>query len=357
GSATATATLSAGKSIGVGSGGFSAGTLLLRQFTQLGNAPINLTLTGANTLLQVGPSSAFGGDLTAISPRILLNGSVYSGVTSFTKTGAAGEWSFGGNTFNSTLTINHLGGGYFGFANGAPDIYNGDVYVNNNSTERIIFGNSPVGNQFNGNIILTQIGSSVGTAFGWSSTTDETMAAGKTISIGAAGFSTGYLQIERFTQLGSAPMNLPLTGATSLTFGPTSSIGGDLTSTSGSLFFNGCTFNGMVNSTKTGSTGDGSSGGNIFNGSATITNAGSNVVSLANGNPDQFMSTATFNNTGSSSIYVAQNSANNVFGGVATFNNATTANGLISVSQYSSGTTFNDNIVVSSSAGQGVQFC
>ncbi|HXO77873.1 MAG TPA: hypothetical protein VN824_21610, partial [Puia sp.] len=183
----ASATLAAGKTIQIGPGGFSSGTLLLRQLTQLGNAPINLTLTGANTLLQVGPSSAIGGDLTAISPRILLNGSVYSGVTGFTKTGATGEWSFGGNTFNSTLTINHLGGGYFGFANGAPDIYNGDVYVNNNSTERIIFGNSPVGNQFNGNIILTQIGSSVGTAFGWSSTTDETMAAGKTISIGAAG--------------------------------------------------------------------------------------------------------------------------------------------------------------------------
>ena len=57
---------------------------------------------------------------------------------------------------------------YFGFATNAPDIYNGDVYVNNNSTERVIFANNAGGgNQFNGNIILTQIGSSVGIAFGW----------------------------------------------------------------------------------------------------------------------------------------------------------------------------------------------
>jgi hypothetical protein len=282
---------------------------------------------------------------------------VYSGATSFTKTGATGEWSFGGNTFNSTLTINHLGGGYFGFGNGAPDIFNGDVYVNNNSTERVIFGNNPVGNQFNGNIILTQTGSSVGIAFGWSSTTDITMAAGKTISIGAAGFSTGYLQIERFTQLGNAPMNLPLTGNSSLTFGPTSTIGGDLTSTSGSLYFNGCTFNGLVNSTKTGGTNDWSSGNNIFNGDAVMTNAGAGYLLFGNGNKDQFNAAATFNNTGGNNIYVAYNSANNLFGGVTTFNNTPTGNGLIYVSNYSAGTAFNDNIVVTSTSGQGVQFC
>ncbi|HEY4290786.1 MAG TPA: T9SS type A sorting domain-containing protein [Puia sp.] len=352
-----TATLAAGYGIQVSSGSFSTGTLSLRQFTQLGNIANNLTLTGANTLLQVGPSSAFGGDFTAVSPRILLNGSVFSGVTSFTKTGATGEWSYGGNTFNSALTINHLGAGYFGFANGAPDIYNGDVYVNNNSTERIIFGNNPVGNQFNGNIILTQTGSSQGIAFGWSSTTDETMAAGKTISIGAAGFNTGFLQIERFTQLGNAPMNLPLTGNSSLTFGPTSAIGGDLTSTSGSLFFNGCTFNGLVNSTKTGASNDGSAGNNIFNGNAVMTNAGSGYLLFGNGNKDQFNAASTFNNTGSNNIYVAYNSANNLFGGVTTFNNSPTGNGLIYVSNYSAGTAFNDNVVVTSTSGQGVQFC
>jgi hypothetical protein len=355
--AASTATLSSGYTVQTGAAGFSSGTLLLRQFTQLGNVPNSLTLTGGTALLQVGPSSAFGGAFTAVSPRILLNGAVYSDTVNLTKTGATGEWSFGGNTFNAKLVVNQLGAGYFGFANGAPDIYNGDVYANNNSTERIIFGNNPVGNQFNGNIILTQIGSSVGIAFGWSATTNETLAAGKTISIGAAGFSTGYLQIERFTQLGNAPINLPLTGNSSLVFGPTSTIGGDLTSTSGSLYFNGCMFNGMVNSTKTGATSDWSSGNNIFNGVTTITNSGSGFLLFGNGNADQFNTVATFNNTGSNNIYVAYNSSNNIFGGVTTFNNSPTANTLIYVSSNSSGTVFNDNIVVTSTNGQGVQFC
>ena len=308
--------------------------------------------------MQLGPSSAFGGDFTTVSPRILTNGAVFSDTTVLTKTGATGEWSTGGNTFNSALTINQLGSGYFGWEGSAPDIFNGDVYVNNNSSERVIFANNNGGGtQFNGNVILTQTGSSVGIAFGWSASTNVTMAAGKTISIGAAGFTTGYLQIERFTQLGNVAMNLPLTGVSALTFGPNSVIGGDMTSTSGSLYFNGCTFSGICNATKTGSTNDWSSGNNIFNGVTTITNAGSGYLLFGNGNADQFNNNATFNNTGSNNIYVAYNSANNLFGGTTTFNNTPTTNSLISVSQGSAGTMFNGNIVVTSTNGQGVQFC
>ncbi|MEO8761250.1 MAG: hypothetical protein ABI388_07950, partial [Bacteroidia bacterium] len=355
---TGTPTLAAGKTILIGAAGYSAGQLYFGAFTQLGNAPINLTLTGTTTLLTMGNASVFGGSFTAVSPRILLNGATYAGNVNMTKNGAAGEWSNGGNIFNGTTTINQLGGGFFGFANGAPDIYNGDLYVNNNSTDRVIFANSPVGNQFNGNIILTQIGSSTGIAFGWSASTNETLAAGKTISIGAAGYNVGYLQIAQFTQLGNVAMNLPLTGTASLTFGPTSTIGGNVTSTSGSLFFNTTTFNGTVNSTKTGATNDGSSGGNIFTGASNFTNSGSGYLMFGNGSRDQFLNTSTFNNTGSSNIYVGYNSVNNVFNGVATFNNTpTSTNSLIYVANASANnSTFNDNIVVSCVSGAGVSF-
>jgi len=358
GNNTATATLSAGDTLEVGPAGFSSGILYLKQFTTLGNAPTNLTLTGATTLLQMGPSSAFGGDFTAVSPRIQANGAVFSDTTILTKTGATGEWMLGGNTFNSALTINMQGGGYFGWEGSTPDIFNGDVYVNNNSTDRVIFANNTGGGtQFNGNLILTQTGSSLGIALGWSASTSETMAAGKTISIGAAGFTTGYLQIERFTQLGNMAMNLPLTGSSALTFGPSSAIGGDMTSTSGSLYFNGCTFSGICSATKTGATSDWSSGNNIFNGVTTITDAGSGYLLFGNGNADQFNNTATFNNTGSNSIYVAYSSPNNIFGGTTTFNNTPTANQAIYVSQNSAGTVFSGNIVVTSNNGQGVLFC
>ena len=354
---TGTPTLAAGKTISVGAAGFSAGLLSLNKFTQLGNAPVVLNFTGATTLLQVAQGSAIGGSFTATAPRILLNGAVYAGDVTLTKTGATGEWSYGGNTFNGTTTINHLGAGYFGFANGAPDVYNGDLYVNNNSTERIIFANNPTGNLFNGNIILTQTGASVGTAFGWSSTTDETLAAGKTISIGAAGFDAGYLRIERFTQLGNAPVQLPLTGTASLTFGPDAVFGGNLTSSGASIYFNGGTFNGTVDAVKNGSSNDWSSGNNIFNAAVTMTNAGAGYWVFGGNNSDRFNAAATFNNTGSSSMYVAHNSSNNVFGGVTTFNNSPSANTQIYVSWYSAATVFTDNIIVSSTSGQGVQFC
>lgn len=356
-SAVSGATLAAGKTIVIGAAGFTNGYLILSRFTQLGSAPVNLTFTGPATYLQVGPSSVIGGDVTVVSPRILLNGATYNGNVTLTKNGYTGEWSTGNNTFNGTTIINQTGAGFFGFASGNPDVYNGDLYLNNNSTERIILGSNSTNNQFNGNIILTQTGSSTGIAFGWSAATTMTMAAGKTISVGAAGFNTGYLQLGRFTQLGNVAMNLPLTGASSLIFGPSSAIGGDVTSTSASLYFNGCEFSGTVTSTKNGPVNDASSGNNIFNGNVVMTNSGAGYLLFGNGNKDQFNAAATFNNFGSSNIFIAYHSNNNVFGGVTTFNNNPTANTGIFVSYYSAGTQFNEDIVVNSTNGQGVQFC
>lgn len=351
------ATLAAGKTIAIGAAGFTNGYLILSRFTQLGSTPVNLTFTGPATYLQVGPSSVIGGDVTVVSPRILLNGAIYNGNVTLTKNGYTGEWSTGNNTFNGNAIINLTGAGFFGFANGNPDIYNGDLYLNNNSTERIILGSNSTNNQFNGNIIITQTGSSTGIAFGWTAATTMTMAAGKTISIGAAGFNTGYLQLGRFTQLGNVAMNLPLTGTSSLIFGPSSVIGGDVTSTSASLYFNGCEFSGTVTSTKNGPVNNASGGNNIFNGNVVMTNSGAGYLLFGNGNNDQFNAAATFNNLGSSNIFVAYHSNNNVFGGVTTFNNNPTANTGIFVSYYSAGTQFNEDIVVNSSNGQGVQFC
>lgn len=328
GNAGATATLASGYPIQIGSGGFSSGTLSLKGFTQAGSTSSNLTLTGATTLFSTGPSSLFGGNLTVVSPRVLMNQTTFSDSVNLTKTGSTGEWSYGGNTFNSTLTVNQQGSAYFGFASGMADTYNGDVYANNNSTDRIIFGNTPTGNQFNGNIILTQIGSSVGIAFGWSASTNETLASGKTISIGAAGFSTGYLQIERFTQNGTTPVNLPLTGTASLTFGPTSSFGGNMTSTSANLLLNGCAFNGTTNLSKTGTTGDFGAGGNVFNGSCSITNSGSSYLVLGNVNPDTWNSDVTFTDNGSERILPGWASAGNQFNGNIYVNSSGSATGI-----------------------------
>lgn len=77
-SAAATATLADTRTITVGGLGFNAGDLRLLRFTQVGGTAQTLTLTGS-ALLTLGPSSAFGGDVTFTSPRVLLNGTTYSG--------------------------------------------------------------------------------------------------------------------------------------------------------------------------------------------------------------------------------------------------------------------------------------
>src|ERR1700722_10175020 len=90
------------------------------------------------------------------------------------------------------------------------------------------------------------------------------------------------------------------------------------------------TFQNATTITKTGTSNDASSGGNIFNGTLTATNAGSGYLMFGNGNGDQFNSTSTFNNTGTASIYLANNSTGNIFNG---------------------------NIIVTSTSGTGIQFC
>ena len=358
GNATASATLTAGNTISVGSTGYTAGYLNLRQFTQLGTTPVSLTLTGTSDLI-LGPSSAFGGDITTSSPALNLNGCTFNGASSLTKTGGTGDWSNGGNVFNGVSAITNSGTSYVVLGNVTPDTWNNDVTFTDNGSERLLPCWATPGNQFNGNIYVNTGGSAQGIQFcGGNATATAILAAGKTIQAGTSGLNAGYLILKQFTQNGNAPINLTLnSSATYLQYGPGSTLGGNVVSSSPGLYFNGCTFSGTVTSTKTGSSNDGSIGNNIFNGVTVLTDAGAGYLLLGNGNLDQFNTNATFNNTGTANLYVAYNNANNVFGGVATFNNTPGANTAIYVSPNSTGTTFNSNIVVTSTAGGGVQFC
>ena len=127
--------------------------------------------------------------------------------------------------------------------------------------------------------------------------------------------------------------------------------------TSSSISIRNTTFQGSVTIIKTGSSSDASNGNNIFNAPVTITNAGTGNIYWGNGNADRFNSAATFNNTGNANLYIAHNSSNNLFDGTTTFNNAPAANTGIYVSWNSAATVFNNNIIVSSTSGSGVQFC
>ncbi|MBS1651871.1 MAG: T9SS type A sorting domain-containing protein [Bacteroidetes bacterium] len=357
GSGSPTATMSAGHTVSITAAGFNTGYLILPYFTQLGNVPINLFLTGSLTYLQTYGNSYFGGNFTAVSPRILLANTTFSGTNYFCKTGATGEWSNGGNLFGGVTTMSSTASGYFGFANSQPDTYNSDLIVSNNGSDRIIFANTSIGNTYNGNIIVNQMGSSIGTVFGYSPAGTSTLVAGKTFSVGGGGFNVGYLQIQKITQLGSVPINLPINGS-ALYYGPNAILGGNVTSTSSSLYFNGCIFNGTTNCLKTGGTNDISMGNNTFNGNSLITDNGAGYLLLANGNPDIFNANANFVNTGSANFYVAYNSVGNVFNAVTTFSNSPSSLGawMYAAPYALNNATFNGNIIVSNNNGGGVFF-
>ncbi|MDP4255739.1 MAG: hypothetical protein Q8938_17135, partial [Bacteroidota bacterium] len=384
GNGTATAIQAAGKGISAGAIGLNAGYLQLRQFTQLGNSPINLTLASTATYLQFGPSSSLGGNVTSTSPGLYFNGCTFNGTVTSTKTGTTNDQSNGNNTFNDVTVLTTTGAGYLMLGNGNRDQFNSTATFNNtgsanfyvayNSANNIFggvttFNNTPTGNTgiyvatnspgtvFNNNVVVTSTNGQ-GVQFCQGASGTVTLAAGNTISIGAGGFSAGTLLLRQFTQLGATPQTLTLTGTGNLTFGPSSAFGGNMTNTSPTLFFNGCNFGGTVTAIKNGSTNDGSTGNNIFNGAFVVTNTGSGTFLMGSGSPDIWQSTSVFNNFSTGQhMYVAYNSTGNTFNGDVTFNNQPGSTGLwIYPNQFGINTQYNGNIIVQNVNGGGVYF-
>jgi hypothetical protein len=321
---TAVCNLNAGYSLSIGAGGFTNGNLFLQRFNQLGATAQTLTLT-ASSVLQLINSCTFNGTLNFSAPDFALSNCTYNGATTLTKTGPNNNPTNGGNTFNSTLTVNHNGTtGYWSFGNGTADIYNGDVYSNNNSSDRLIFGHNSTNNQFNGNFIATQIGSSVGTALTWNAGTSCTMAAGKTIQIGGAGFNTGWFYIQRLTQLGAAALTLTTTGTSTLYLGPSTNFSGAVTATAPGIYTNGATYPAAVVLNKTGASNDNGSGANSFATTLTVNNSGSGYILFAQTTADTYTGAVTVNNSGTGYVHMAYSSGGNTFGSTLTVNNTGT---------------------------------
>ncbi|MDZ7649367.1 MAG: hypothetical protein U5K54_20660 [Cytophagales bacterium] len=89
---------------------FSSGELRFRRFTQVGAAAQTLVLTGTS-LMRIGPTSTFNGNVDFRSPQFALDGAIYNGTTYLEKTGATNNDSSGGNTFNGSTTIANSGAG------------------------------------------------------------------------------------------------------------------------------------------------------------------------------------------------------------------------------------------------------
>jgi len=347
--ATGDATLGNGASLNVGGLGFSSGTLRFRRFTQIGNAGQTLLLTGT-ALLEIGPSSTFNGDVDFRSPQFELDGCTYNGTTYLEKTGATPNSSNGGNDFNGTTTIANSGSGYFRFAVNTLDTFDGDLILTNTGTSSILMADVVPGTMFNGNIEVNCT-SGVGIFFGDNPPADATLAAGKTISVGATGFTIGELRLDRFTQLGATPQTLLLTGTARLTVGPASQFNGDVDFRSPQLYLSGGTFNGTAHLEKTGASDNNGSGANTFNNLTTIINNGTGVLRTNGGNT--FNGTTTITNNGTADILLELTTAS-TYNGDVTFTNTNTSSVRVA---YMGATAFNGNILVNSTAGGGINFC
>jgi hypothetical protein len=318
----------------IAAGVFSSGSLNLYRFTQVGALPENLTLTGTS-LLRVGPTSSFDGDVTFVSPQLLLNGATYNGITYLEKNGATNNQGTGNNIFNSTATIvnsssavlrtngNNTFNGTTTITNsGSQDIllelvsgstYNGDVTFNNtgSSNIRVAYLGATA---FNGNIVVNNpVGT--GVVFCESVTATAILADTKTITVGGSGFNAGSLNLYRFTQLGGTAQTLTLTGTALLTLGPSSTFNGNVTFASPRILLNGTTYNGTATLEKTSVVADDGNGGNVFNSTATIINSGDSYLRTGVVSPDIFNDLLVITNTGASTIRMADNSAGNQFNG------------------------------------------
>jgi len=317
--ANGTATLAATRTIGVGGFGVISGDVRLSRFTQVGATPQTLSLSGIATLT-LGPTSAFGGNVNFTAPRLLLNGTNFTGTATLEKTGAVNDASTGGNIFGSTTSLTNSGSGYLLTGNTSPDIFNGNLTVSNTGSSLIYLAYNTSGNQFNGDITFNSTLGSGGVYFAATNNGDATLANGASLLVGGLGYSSGELRLRRFTQIGAAPQTLLLTGTALLRIGPVTQFNGNLNFRAPEIALDGATYNGTTYLEKTGATNNDSSGGNIFNGPTTIANSGTGWVRSGLSVLDTFNGDLTLTNTGSSTIRMADNTPGTIFNGNITVN-------------------------------------
>ena len=134
----------------------------------------------------------------------------------------------------------------------------------------------------------------------------STLAATKSILIGAGGFTAGLIQFMNFTSSTTTATTITGSNTANLTLGPSASFAGDVTANCGGIVLNGTTFSGLATFTKTGASNDAGSGNNIFNGATSLTNTGTGYLLSSNSNHDVFNSTLNLTSSGTGLIYMAQ---------------------------------------------------
>lgn len=320
GQSTGTCILDAGKTIGIGSN-FSAGSLYLRNFTQNGSTAQTMNTFSGTSILYLQAGSVFNGDVDFAAPQLYLNGSTYNGNTQLSKNGATNNNGSGGNTFNGITTLTNSGTGYLLTANTSADIFNNTLNIISQSAGAIHLGYAAGTSLFNEDIYVNS--SSTGSIQFSASNGYSTLANGKRLFVGGSGFGSGTLLLRHFTQTGTTAQNLTLTGTAIATVGPVSVFNAAIDLTSPQVNLNGATFNGISTIQKTGAGNNTSTGNNVFNASATISNSGTGTFSLATTTADDFNADALFIQTGSGALYPTASTASTFAGNISTAGTST----------------------------------
>ena len=254
-------------------------------------------------------------------------------------------------TNNGTGTISNI---YLG--NAGDITFNGTLTIHNNSGSANSYvylndDNLLSHNDYNENIIVeSSVANCDGVHFGHSGGTG-TLAAGKTISIGGAGFVSGQLYLRNFTQVGATAQSLTTTGTANI-YNYDSDWGGNIIFTAPTLFIRGTNYQGTAFLEKTGSTNDAGAGGSTFHQTVTFKNSGTGSLTLGNGSSDTFLSNVTIENVGSNDISFARGGLGHSIAGNLTINNTGTDGDIFINDLAGSALSVNGNTtVVNSGAG------
>ena len=314
-------TLASGRTISVGTN-FTNGDLALRRFTQLGAGSLTLTGTAAGRVV-FETGSVFNAKVLANFPFIFLNGSTFNDTCRVRKTGAGNITNTGGNTFNSVTYISTEGNGTYDMASTTADIFNNDLYIDdNNGSGGIGFARVALGNQFNGNIYVNC--NSAGGVFWGQGGGTSTLAANKVIALWNDGFTQGSLLIRGLTQAGiTTPISISqTTGSGTISFETGNVFSAPVDITFPNISLNGTTFNNTANFDKRSATTITSNGGNRFESTATFILTGNGTWGLQNVNPDIFNSTLTIdNNSITAAMEFTRTSIGNQINGELRINN------------------------------------
>ncbi|HNS11879.1 MAG TPA: hypothetical protein PKM97_04640 [Bacteroidia bacterium] len=312
GASSGTSRIAAGKSIKVGSHGFSGGTFMLANFTSPGTDPQDLLMSGSS-ILSVGPSTYFGGNVNAESGGLCFNGVTIDGVSRFIKTGSSNDQGTGNNIFNDSLSIINQGTGYVLMSSSTRDVFNAPASFSSLGNGIIYVAYRGTDTEFNDNITISSTGGG-GIRIGASTGTSR-IAAGKMINVGSDGFSGGQFMLANYTSPGASPQNFNFTGSSLLTLGPSTTFAGDVNAECGGICLSGVTILGASSFTKTGSSNDQGTGNNIFTGPTSITNTGTGYILLSSSKKDIYQSDVNYTITNSGIIYVSYNGVDNEFNG------------------------------------------